>query len=198
MMGWLTAVIFANFSKDSISYFVNEQYGITPKITAVISAKVSLPVEVGAVYPSGAGEDPRYFIQNIPLSPGIRSSILEYFSREGEKLINQGAAAADLLYAWISQVIVNLLCFLVILAVVAALFKIGEGMVQGKFKEKSLPVLNSGAGFLIGFLQNFLIIMAIILVAIPLLEIFDFILLTDINNSLMVNWAGKLLSILMY
>lgn len=193
MTGWLTALITAYYSKSTISYFVREQYDIMPKITAVISGRVSMPLEVGARHHAWNGEDPFNLLQGIPFPPGIRNNILEYFSREGEKLINQGATAADLFYAWIAQLIINLICFLVILLVTAALIKIGEGMVWGKIRKKSLPVMNQGAGFLIGLIQNLLIFMVIISVFIPFLEMFDFILLTDIKNSLMVNLVEKLL-----
>lgn len=186
-LGWTVALITAFLFKGSFSYFVNQQYNITPKITTAISENVNLPVKVIGGHFSG--EDPFTFIQGISLPHNIKNNILEYFNREGERLLEQGGTVADFLYSWLADVIVNILCFFSIFIVVGAIFKLGEGVIQGKIniREKGGQWLNSGTGLLTGVLKNALIVIAIIYLVSPLLELFDFVLIADIKKSFIVS-----------
>ncbi len=185
ILAWFSGVALAFYSKGPVAFFVNQQYEVNPLITRVLSQNMDLPMKVtGAPIP---GEDLSAFIQRLPVGPFAKNSLWEYFYREGEKIIYQGGSPAEFLYSWMAEALIQIVCFGAVLAIIIALFKLAEGAWELKKQGKFLAEVSSLAGLLVGLLKSFFVLLVVAALIMPLLEVFDFILLEDIRSSFSAN-----------
>lgn len=184
IMAWGSGLALAFYSKGPVAFFVNQQYGVNPLISQVLSQNIDLPMKVtGAPTP---GEDLPAFIQRLSVGPSTKNSLWEYFYREGETLIDQGGSPAEFLYSWMAEALIQIICFAAVLAIIIALFKLAQGAWELKKQGKFLTEVSSMTGLMIGFLKSFLLLLVAVVLITPLLEVFDFILLEDIHSSFSV------------
>ncbi|UNC93718.1 CvpA family protein [Candidatus Contubernalis alkaliaceticus] len=178
---WLFSMALAFYAKGPAAVFVNQQYGLNPLITQVLSKNMDLSLRVTTV--PAVDDALPVFIQYMPVNPPVKVSMLEYFYREGEKFIYQGSGPAEFLYSWVAEVLVQILCFAAALTIIIALFKLVEGAWVLKKQEKLLAGTKSLTGLFMGFFKNLFVLSVIIFLVSPLLEVSDFFLMEDLSTS---------------